>query len=65
VGLGEDIRKGCRKMNVVEIYGNGKMRPIETVPGTEGGENKEDRVNLTKIYCKHFCNCHSLSPVQQ
>jgi hypothetical protein len=22
-------------------------------------------VNLTKIYYKHFCKCHSVSPVQQ
>jgi hypothetical protein len=33
---GEDMRKGCRKMNVVEyyvlMYENGKMRPIETIP---------------------------------
>jgi hypothetical protein len=29
-------------MNVVEyyarVYGNGKMRPVETLPGMEGGE---------------------------
>jgi hypothetical protein len=22
-------------------------------------------VNLSKIYCKHFCKCHSVYPVQQ
>jgi hypothetical protein len=22
-------------------------------------------INLTKTYCKHFCKCHSVLPVQQ
>jgi hypothetical protein len=34
---GEDIKKGCRKVNMEEIlctmYVNGKMRDIETIPG--------------------------------
>jgi hypothetical protein len=34
---GEDKRKGCRRENVVEYYvlmnENGKMTPVETVPG--------------------------------
>jgi hypothetical protein len=35
-GRVEDIRKECRRMNMVEIigthmYGNGAMRPFETV----------------------------------
>jgi hypothetical protein len=34
---GEDIRKGCGRVNMVEycalMYENGKMRPVETVPG--------------------------------
>jgi hypothetical protein len=40
--VGEDIRKGCRKMNVVEyyvlMYENGKIRAVETIPGKAGGE---------------------------
>jgi hypothetical protein len=41
-GRGEDIRKGCGRVNVVEYYVhihvNGKMRLVETVPGMgEGG----------------------------
>jgi hypothetical protein len=39
VGGGENIRKGCRRVNVVEILcahvENGKMRPDETIPGME------------------------------
>jgi hypothetical protein len=35
--VGEDIRKGCRRVNMVEyyilMYENGKMRLVETVPG--------------------------------
>jgi hypothetical protein len=43
---GEDIRKGCRRVNVVEYYvlmhENGKMRPVETIPGMGGGRIKEN-----------------------
>jgi hypothetical protein len=24
-----------------------------------------DEVNSTKIYCKNFCKCHNIPPVQQ
>jgi hypothetical protein len=38
---GEDKRKGCRRVNMVEILCihvcKGKMRPVETIPGM-GGE---------------------------
>jgi hypothetical protein len=38
---GEDIRKGCRRVNLVEYYAlmneNGKMRPVETIPGIGRG----------------------------
>jgi hypothetical protein len=41
---GEDIRKGCRRVNMVEyyvlMYENGKMRPVETIPGMGEGANK-------------------------
>jgi hypothetical protein len=40
-GRGEDIRKGCRRVNMVEYYvlmcENGKMTPVEAVPGMWGG----------------------------
>jgi hypothetical protein len=45
---------------------NGKMRPVETVLGMEqeeGVKENDGGVNLTKIYCKHFCKCHSAFPV--
>jgi hypothetical protein len=43
-GNGEEIRKGCERENMVEIfcthiYVNGKMRPVETIPGI-GKANK-------------------------
>jgi hypothetical protein len=37
---GEDIRKGCRRVNTVEYYIHMKMermRPVETIPGMERG----------------------------
>jgi hypothetical protein len=58
----EDMRKGCRRVNMVEYYTlmdeNGKMRPVETV--LRMGEGRQRRmmegVNLTKIDYKHFVN---------
>jgi hypothetical protein len=45
-GRGEDIRKGCRRMNMVEYYvlmrENGKMRPVETIPEIGGGCIKDN-----------------------
>jgi hypothetical protein len=42
---GEDVEKGLRRMNMVQyyniylhVYANGKMRPVETIPGMGGGE---------------------------
>jgi hypothetical protein len=40
---GEDIRKGCRRVNkYVLTYENGKLRPIETLPGVGRKEIKEN-----------------------
>jgi hypothetical protein len=42
---GGDIRKGCKRMNMVEIFCtmciNGKMRPVETIPGMGEGDKGE------------------------
>jgi hypothetical protein len=35
----EDIRKGWKCY--VFVYGNGKTRPVETIPGMGGGQIKE------------------------
>jgi hypothetical protein len=58
---GEDIRKGCRRVDVVEME---KIRPVETIPGVEGGEIKENMegANSTMLYYKIFCKCHNISP---
>jgi hypothetical protein len=38
---GEDIKKGCRKVNIVEIlFENGKMRPVEAILGVGGWRKK-------------------------
>jgi hypothetical protein len=45
---GEDIRKGCKRVNMVEYYAlmneNGNMRPVETVPRMEGGRVGQRRM---------------------
>jgi hypothetical protein len=38
------------------VYQNGKMKPVEAIPGW--GKDS------TMIYCKNFCKCHHASPVQ-
>jgi hypothetical protein len=47
-----------------------KMRPVEIILGMRGGEIKEDDVGVNSsmkywIYCKNFCKCHNVYPVQQ
>jgi hypothetical protein len=51
----------------VHIYVNGKMRPVETIPGMERGRIKENDagVNSVMIYCKNFCKYHNVPPLQQ
>jgi hypothetical protein len=38
----DDIRKGCKRVNMVKIlclmYINEKVRAVETIPGMVGGE---------------------------
>jgi hypothetical protein len=64
---GKDIRKGCRRVNMVEYYAlmfaYGKMRPVETVPGM--GEENDRGVNSSVRYGKNFGKCHSVPPAQQ
>jgi hypothetical protein len=48
------------------MYVNGKMIPVETIPGTGiEGRIKEmvEQMNSSTIYliyCKNFCKCHSV-----
>jgi hypothetical protein len=59
-------------MSVVEyyvlIYENGKMRPVETIPGV-GGEReikeKDGEGEFNYDNCKNFCKCHNVPPVPQ
>jgi hypothetical protein len=68
-GLGEDIRKGYRRVNMMQIscimYGNGKMRPVETGEWGRGIKENDGGMNSNMIYCKNFCKCHNVLPVQQ
>jgi hypothetical protein len=43
----------------VFIYENGKMRPVETIPGMGGGRMMEG-VKSTIIYYKNFYKCHNV-----
>jgi hypothetical protein len=49
------------------MYENGKMRLVETIPGMGERVIKENDggVNSTMIYCKNFCKCDNVPPVQQ
>jgi hypothetical protein len=51
----------------VLTFKNGKMKPVETIPGLRGGGIKKNDggMNSTVIYCKNFCKCHSVPPAQQ
>jgi hypothetical protein len=65
-GEREDIRKKYKRKYYVLVYEKGKIRPVEIILSLRGEKIKEmdGGVNLTEIYCKHFCECHSASPVQ-
>jgi hypothetical protein len=44
---------------------NGTMRSLKLFQEAGDGVKEKDRdVNLTKMYCKHFYNCHNVPPVQ-
>jgi hypothetical protein len=51
------------------MYENGKMRWVETIPRIRGGRIKENdgggEINYDMIYCKNFCKCHNVPPLQQ
>jgi hypothetical protein len=48
------------------MYKNGKMRSVETIPVMGGeGIKENDGINSAMIYCKNFCKCHNVLPVQQ
>jgi hypothetical protein len=48
------------------MYENGKMRPVETIPGMGGGVIRKNMigVNSTVIYYKNFGKCHNVPQVQ-
>jgi hypothetical protein len=49
------------------MHVNGKMRPVETIPGMPGRgiKEKDGGVNSTTVYFKNFCICYNVSPAQQ
>jgi hypothetical protein len=65
------MRKGCTRVNMVEMLGTyvwkWKNGSCESSPGMGGKRIKgnDAGVNSTMIYCKNFCKCHNVAPVQQ
>jgi hypothetical protein len=63
-------KKKCRRVNMVEIFCthvvNGKMRPIETIPGMVGGRESRiiEDVNSAMMPYKNFGKYH-IHSVQQ
>jgi hypothetical protein len=51
----------------VHLGVNGKVRPVEAIPGMGGRGIKKNGggMNSTMVYCKNFCKCHNMPPVQQ
>jgi hypothetical protein len=49
------------------MYESGKMRPAETIPGMGRWGVKENggEMNSTMMYCKSFCTCLNVFPLQQ
>jgi hypothetical protein len=47
------------------VYENGKMRPVETIPGIGGRRIKENDggISSTMVYYKNFCKCHNVPPL--
>jgi hypothetical protein len=47
------------------MHENGKMRPVETIPGIggEGIKRMMEGVNSTMVNCKNFGKCHNVPPV--
>jgi hypothetical protein len=44
------------------MYENGKMRPVETIPGMDRGGIKENDQGMssTTICCTNFCKCQNV-----
>jgi hypothetical protein len=54
--------KGTRKHENEGVYETRRMKPVQIVlRGGRGRGIMIERVNLTKIYCKHIYRYHSVS----
>jgi hypothetical protein len=65
-----NIKKGYRKPNVVKnifqkYYENGKMRPVETIPGMGGGGRQENDLGGEFSYDYTVRTFVNVPPVQQ
>jgi hypothetical protein len=60
-------RKGGLKVNMVDVlvyvYKNRSMKPVEIVLRRGRKKRENDGGGKSKIYCKHICKYHNVSPV--
>jgi hypothetical protein len=55
-GYKERVQKGEYGGNIMYLCINGKMRPVETIPGIGGGSRRMvEGKNLTKLLHELFC----------
>jgi hypothetical protein len=67
---GEEVRKGYRRVNMVQILythvSKWKNDPVETISGIGGEEGERRMVEAVNscmiyvIYCKNFGKCHNV-----
>jgi hypothetical protein len=46
------------------VHVNGKIRPVETIPGIGGWQRKIWKTWILLWYRKNFCKCHNITPGQ-
>jgi hypothetical protein len=65
MGRAEDIKKGCRKVNIMyTCMLMEKWNYFRNVEKMNKGEWWKEGIS-TMIYCKNLCKCHNVPPVQQ
>jgi hypothetical protein len=69
-GGSEDIRKECKRVNVVEICIHvGKWKSETCQNYSRDGERRikknDGGMNSTMTYYKNFCKCYNVPPKQQ
>jgi hypothetical protein len=64
-GAGEEVRKGCRRVTIVQTHNKWKTDTCETISGVKRGRGKGrivEGVNPKMIYFKNLCKCRNVHP---